>query len=153
MLFSALLFGFFTFTNLSAAREMPAPDFKLEDLSGTTVELKSFKGKRPVLLFFWTTWCPYCQRELKVLNTRLENLEKTGVELIAIDVGEPASRVNRVVKNYNLAFKVFLDEDSSVANSYGILGVPTFVLVDKKGYISFVDNYFPDEEIKRLSPE
>lgn len=153
LLFLVLLFSFFTFTNPMAAREIPAPDFKLRDLSGATVELNSFKGEKSVLLFFWTTWCPSCLKELKGLNNRLKELEEEGVELMTIDVQEPASKVNRAVKNYNLVFRVLLDEDASVANSYGILGVPTFVLVDKKGYIRFIDNYFPHEEVKRLSPE
>jgi len=148
-----LVVSFFAFTNSRAEELILAPAFKLQDLSGAAVELSSFRDKKTVLLFFWTTWCPYCLKELKILNNNLKELEEEAVELLAIDVGESASRVERVVKNYNLILRVLLDKDSSVTDSYQILGVPTFVIVDKKGYIRFLDNYFPHKEVKKLSLE
>jgi peroxiredoxin len=153
LLFLVLLLSFLTFTNLRAEEKTLAPDFKLQDLSGAFVQLNSFRDRKSVLMFFWTSWCPYCLKELKVLNNKLKKLEEEGVELLAINVEEPASKADRVIKNYKLVFRVFLDGDSSVANSYGIVGVPSFVLVDKKGYIRFVDNYFPQEEVRRLSQQ
>lgn len=145
--------SFFAFTNLRAEELILAPAFKLQDLSGVNVELSSFRDKKTVLIFFWTTWCPYCLKDLKILNNNSKELQEEGVELLAIDVGESAPRVDRVVKKYNLIFKVLLDKDSSVTDSYQILGVPTFVIVDKKGYIRFLDNYFPQEEVKKISLE
>ena len=35
--------------------DLPAPDFKLEDLEGNTVRLSDYRGKM-VMLFFWATW-------------------------------------------------------------------------------------------------
>lgn len=141
------------FATLNTEEEILAPDFKLQDLSEDTIELSSFRDKNAVLLFFWTTWCPYCLREMKRLDNNLKELREKGIELIAINAGEPAFKVNRVVKNYDLAFCVLLDRDSEVTEAYGIIGVPSFVLVDKKGYIRFRGNYFPDKEAERLSLE
>jgi peroxiredoxin len=64
-----------------------APNFRLKDLNQGQVELSSFKGKKPVVLFFWTTWCPYCLRELKHMNSLAEQLNKQGIELLAINSG------------------------------------------------------------------
>jgi peroxiredoxin len=127
------------------AKKLPfASDFKLQDLSQNTYALSSYKDKQPVALFFWTTWCPFCRRELKLLNERYLELRAAGLEVLAIDVGEAPYRVESFMKNYALSFKVLLDKDTSVATAYDILGVPTYVLVDKKGHIVFKDNYLPE---------
>jgi len=136
--------------NARAEVELTAPDFSLQDLNKNTVELKDFKNKKPVLLFFWTTWCPFCLKELKALNNSLFDLSKKGVELLAINTSERENNAKRVAKNYNLVFRVFLDEDGSVADAFGVYGVPTFVLIDKNGFIVFSDNSFPRKEIEML---
>jgi hypothetical protein len=55
------------------------------------------------------------------------------------------------VRNYNIAFKVLLDQENEVAYAYHIVGVPTYVLIDKKGVIRYKGNSFPGSEIKQLS--
>jgi thioredoxin-related protein len=37
-----------------------------------------------------------------------------------------------------------LDEESSLAESYGVVGVPTFVFVDAKGIVSAVEHVLPE---------
>jgi len=127
-----------------------AADFKLPDLRLSPVTLSAYKNKQPVLLFFWTTWCPFCGRELKELNVKYKSLADRGLEILAINVGEPAYRVNSFIKNQGLSFKIVLDEDARVAGSYGIMGIPAFILVDKKGRIIFTDYYFSKREIEDL---
>lgn len=127
-----------------------ALDFKLQDLNQNTLTLSSYKDKQPVILFFWTTWCPFCRNELRLLKDIYPQLVKEGWELFAINAGEPAYKVDKFVKGYALNFKVLLDKDTTVAGSYGILGVPTYLLIDKKGYIVFNDHYFPKAKYKEL---
>ena len=150
--YAPVLVAFFMIAGLavrSEAKDRPAllaPEFKLRDLYYDEISLSSFReDKQPVLLFFWTTWCPFCQRELNVLKDMYGTLAKDGVEVLAIDVGEMPDKVDALVKSYNLSFRVLLDKDSGVANSYGVMGVPTYVLVNQDGFIAFQDNDFPAE--------
>ncbi len=131
--------------------KIQAPDFQLQDLNQKTFTLSSYKGKQPVVLFFWTTRCPFCVSELRTLRDMYPEMVKKGWELLAIDVGEYAYRADRYAKKYALNFKVLLDIDANVARDYDILGVPTYVFVDKKGCIAFKDNYFSEEKYQELT--
>ena len=123
-----------------------APDFKLLDIYQDTYAFSDYKGKQPLLLFFWTTWCPFCQNELRQLHNRYPTLVNNGLEVLAIDVGEQTSQVDDFIKGSGISpgFKVLVDTDTTVSNSYQVVGVPTYILVSTEGYIIFQDNEFPD---------
>jgi cytochrome c biogenesis protein CcmG/thiol:disulfide interchange protein DsbE len=127
-----------------------APDFKLQDIYQNTYKLSNYRNKQPVLLFFWATWCPFCQKELRVLNQNYAELAEDGLEILAINVGELPDTVSSFVQSYHLAYRVLLDKDESVALSYLVMGIPSYVLIDEKGYIVFEDNYLPYKEYKDL---
>jgi len=126
-----------------------AANFNLSDLGNKRVSLSDFKDK-PVILFFWTTWCHFCRGELKMLNNIYAELAKDGLELLVINIEEPFYKVDNFTKKYNLAFRVLLDEDGTVAYSYGVIGVPTYIFIDKKGYIVYRSHSFSEEIYKGL---
>ncbi len=130
-----------------------APNFVLKDLNQAQVELAGFKNKKPVVLFFWTTWCPYCQKALKNLSRDLPDLSKEGYEILPINSGEPASKVSRFARNNGFTFRIILDMDSAVSDAYHVYGVPAYFLVDKKGYLRAIENYFPREKARELVKE
>lgn len=123
--------------------EEKAVDFKLKDLKGNSVAIGEYKDKNPVLLFFWTTWCPFCRIELKALEHKYPQLKKEGWEVLVINVAEPVYRVDNFLARYKFSFNVLLDADGKVASSYGLLGVPTYVVIDKKGSVRSKGNHFP----------
>ncbi|MDD5432331.1 MAG: TlpA disulfide reductase family protein [Candidatus Omnitrophica bacterium] len=127
-----------------------APDFKLNDISGKEVSFSSLKGNKPVILFFWTTWCPYCRAELKELMNLSGDFKKDGVELLVIDVGEEKYKVESFLKARSLNLNVLLDNDSSVSQSYELLGVPTYVFITKAGEIALKDNSFSKDAYRLL---
>lgn len=129
--------------------ETIAADFKVLDSENKPVSLSDFKNK-PVILFFWTTWCPYCRRELKGLTDKYENFQKDGLELLPINVGEPVSKVQRFISSFQLPFRVLLDEDSAVADAYDVLGVPTYIYINKRGFIVSKGHYFSQEDYQKL---
>ena len=137
-------------TNLAIGEESIAPNFQLKDLAGNVVTLSEYKDKQDVLLFFWTTWCPYCRKGLKVLNEKHAQLSKDGVEVLAINVNEPADKVNSFVRKSQFTFKILLDLDADVAVTYKLLGFPTYIIVDKGGYIRSDGYSFPEKEYKDL---
>ena len=123
-------------------------NFSLYDLSGDKITLSKFRNKNPAILLFWTTWCPFCLQALRNLNKIYPSLASDNITVLAINIQESELKVSKFLKRNPLLFKVLLDSDASVAYSYGLIGVPTFVFIDKKGEIVFQDNYFPQRNYK-----
>src|SRR3990172_1295696 len=102
-----------------------APDFRLKDvMTGKTVTLSEFAGKKVVMLEFWATWCEVCKREMPNL-VKLHNAWKPkGFELLSIVL--PAGNINdikKIVNEKKLTYGVLLDADLAVATKlYGLAG-------------------------------
>lgn len=127
-----------------------ASDFSLSGTSGKTVSMSSFLGIKPVLLFFWTTWCPYCARQMKALNEKYAKMSEEGIEVIPINVGESEEKVLRFLSRNHISIPSFLDGYGTVADTYRLIGVPTYTLVDREGRIVLQSNEFPSREYKSV---
>lgn len=139
----------FAASPLSSGAPEAVPDFSLMDLKNEQFYLSDFKGK-PVVLFFWTTWCPYCREELSMLDDMRAQLSRDGIEIFAVNAGESSGKVLRLLGNRPVSYRVLLDTDYEVAHAFGIAGVPTYILIDKEGRVVFSDNRFPQNEYKDL---
>ena len=78
-----------------AQRRQLAADFTLKSLEGEEFKLSSFRGKNPVYLVFWATWCPYCVKEIPRLKELYAKLAPKGLKILAINIGynDPLLRV------------------------------------------------------------
>ena len=112
------------------AKDKPAPDFTLKNLSGDDVSLSDYKGKI-VLLNFWATWCGYCVKEMPDLQKI--NDENDDVVVLAVDVMEDLEIVEDYIKTGGYDFEVVLDTDGEIAKTYSIGGYPTSYFIDKEG--------------------
>lgn len=147
--FILIMFLFICLSPLKAQQEQ-APDFELNALLGKPVALSAYKNNQPVILFFWTTWCPFCRKELTQLNNMYQQVKKDGIELFAVNVNEKGDRVSNYVSGHKINIRILLDKDGSVASSYGVMGVPTYVLIDKSGNIISKENSLPKDSYKEL---
>jgi len=132
-----------------------AEDFELPDLNGDTVALADYRNERPVLLYFWATWCPSCQAvkpELSRLrrDTREEDLEILGIN---VGTGDSLEKVKRFQKAHPVPFKILYDAGGRVAQSYGVQGIPLFVLIDRDGSVVFRDHQLPERYQKYLKTQ
>ncbi len=111
-----------------------APDFTLESLDGDAISLSAFRG-RPVLLYFWATWCSYCAESLPQLNEVYSRHRAQGLEVLAIDILESRERVARAVSGLGLSFPVLLDADARASKLYAVRATPTYVFIDRAGVV------------------
>jgi len=122
----------------------PAPDFALRSVDGKTQQLAELlKESSGAIIFFWATWCPHCRTQIAELAQRRAEIEKDGIRIVVIDIGEQSAQVAAYLKRGGIALDVLLDMDSSVAEAYQIAGVPTFFFLSADGTVLSSKNLLP----------
>ena len=112
-----------------------APDVILKDLNGQKFRLSDYRGKKPVMIIFSTTWCSSCKSEIPHFKSLYTVYANKDIEIVNVGVQESKAKMSKFSTRYNLPYRVLLDEAGIVSGVYGIRGVPSLVLVDKKGFI------------------
>ena len=116
----------------SSAGSQLAPDFALTKLGGGTISLAEFRGKKPVVVDFWASWCPNCRRDMPNLNRFYEKY-KDEVEVIGVNLQENDSTVRDFVASRGISFPIALDPRGQASNAFGIQYTNTHLLIDING--------------------
>lgn len=112
----------------------PAPDLRLDDLSGGQVSLEDYLGQ-VILVNLWATWCPPCKAEMPVLQAYYEAHKRQGFALVAINAGDPPEDVEAFVQTIGLTFPVWLDPQSAATRAFRTAGLPSSYVIDRSGQI------------------
>ncbi|BED90095.1 peroxiredoxin [Pseudoalteromonas sp. MM1] len=109
--------------------EQNAPRFELPNQLGEQVLLDELLKKGPVVITFYRgSWCPYCNLQLKALQSRLPEIHALGAQLVAISPQVPDGSMSESEIS-NMDFIVLSDQNADVAASYGVAWkVPAFLL-------------------------
>jgi peroxiredoxin len=121
-------------------------DFSLPDLSGREVSMARFIGKKPVLLAFWATWCPHCNGSVTTINRMYKEPAGSsgGLQILALNFMESREKVSAFVSSKKVLYPILLDRNGDVARSYKVVGIPTYVLIDRNGRLVYRDHDLPD---------
>lgn len=114
----------------------PATDFVLTDLDGNQHRLSDYRGQ-VVIINFWATWCPPCRAEMPSMQRAWEQLEKDGILMLGINVGEDEDTVFQFTANYPVEFPLLMDSDSRVISQWPVRGLPTTFVIDPRGNIVY----------------
>ncbi len=119
-----------------------APDFSIKDADGNVFSLASEKGKKTILIIFWSIFCEPCRAEMPAIQKLYEKYKDKGLDVISVALdGEPLkTSIVGFVKQEGYTFRVLIDELDSqemfkVADPYGVGGTPTMYLLDKGGKV------------------
>ena len=113
------------------------PPLELQDLQGRTHRLADYQGK-VVLVHFWATWCAPCREELPAIEKLRAGMAGRPFAVLAIDVDEPKSRVERFLKEAPLSLPLLLDGGARAARAWKVRILPSSYLVGADGAVRYV---------------
>lgn len=128
------------------------------------VRLSELRGK-VVLLDFWATWCTYCVKTMPRLNALHEKYKGRGLVIVGLNEfeghvrGETATRAQELEyfrqfkRQMNVAYDFAVAADARNDVPYGVSGLPTAVLVDRRGRVRFLTIGASEEEAELLKKE
>lgn len=108
----------------------------VETLSGKTINLGQYKGKKPVYLKFWATWCQTCREQMPHLQQIQDKYGKK-IKIIAINLGvnDDLNSVKATKKEFKLTMPIAIDTSGELAQSFNLIGTPYHILIGKEGNI------------------
>jgi peroxiredoxin (alkyl hydroperoxide reductase subunit C) len=125
----------------------PAPDFKLRTVNGRDISLKSFRGKKNVVLSFVpAAFTPVCSAQWPGYNLVLDVFEKHNAVLLGIATDNIPSLYAWTREMGDIRFEVLSDfyPHGAVASAYGVLrrdgtAERALFVIDKQGIIRYID--------------
>jgi len=124
-----------------------APQFKLKNQEGKTIELSQFLGQKVVVYFYPKDDTPGCTREAIDFTQEAKRFSESNTVILGISKDSVASHATFCNK-YNLKVDLLSDEDGAVTEAFGAwqekknygktyMGIvrSTF-LIDEKGVIT-----------------
>ncbi len=116
-----------------AISSKPAPDFKLTLFSGQTISLKDFRGKTPVVINFWASWCPPCREEAPTL-AKISKMYDGRVKFIGVVTNDTQANALAFMKEFGISYDNGIDRDN-IAGKFGITGIPETFFIDEQGQL------------------
>ena len=122
--------------NNLAINEIPKPISSVifEDFLGNKINLKDYQGNL-VLINFWATWCNPCKREMVSLENLYKDTRFKNLKIFAVNMEQPNTlKTKKFFNDLNIEkLEIFFDRNLNFVKEFKLRGVPTTILVNKKG--------------------
>ena len=145
--FLILFFCFSVFSSISQTNEdvplnnmvineIPKPISSLifENFAGNEINLKSYRGKL-VIINFWATWCAPCKKEMPSLDKLYQDNNFKNLQIFPVNMEQPNTlKTKKFFTDLNIqTLEIFFDHNLNFVKEFKLRGMPTTVLINKKG--------------------
>lgn len=113
-------------------------DYELVNPAGETKMLSEFRAEgKYFLLDFFASWCGPCKMSMPVIAEIEKEFANvlTSASIAVWEQDTDGAAYAQAVKDMNITWPTFQDSKSDAATLYGLIGVPTFILVSPEGEI------------------
>jgi len=155
--------GHASLQEMFAAMQMPgggqgsmhvrAPNFTLKNQRDDDVTLNEIKEKI-IVLDFWATWRRTCADALAKTQAVHDwaQQENKSIAFYAINIAESPQEVAAYCEHHNLTLQVLFDTDASVADQFGVTGIP-YTLIIADGRIRYAHDEYNDDTVTLMKEQ
>ena len=117
-----------------------APGFEIATQDGSKFQLADYRGRKPVYVIFWNTWCSYCIKKFPRYQ-KLQEQFGDKIQIIAINTtwSDSLQKMRSFEEQYDISYLTAFDDGESVTDQYQVFKVPTEFIVDINGIIRYRD--------------
>ncbi|MBE9516514.1 MAG: TlpA family protein disulfide reductase [Proteobacteria bacterium] len=126
----------------------PAHNFTLPTSNGQ-IKLQDYRGK-VVYLDFWASWCVPCRHSFPWMNDMQKKYKGKGLEVVTINMDKERALADKFLKKHPANFVVAYDPEGATAESYGVMGMPSSYIIDRKGNIIYQHIGFREKTKSKL---
>jgi thiol-disulfide isomerase/thioredoxin len=125
---------------IETAEGKPFVDFAGKTPEGADVKLSDYVGKgKWVLTDFWASWCGPCMGEIPNIKNVFETYEGDDFMVLGVAVwerdGDNTASAKKMEEKGMQWHQIFVGDDKTPTDSYGIVGIPTMILFAPDGTI------------------
>lgn len=127
-------------------------------VDGKPLDWAKYKGK-VVLVQFWATWCGPCRQEIPNIRKNYDLYHTRGFDVLAISCDDDRQRLEDFLKENRIPWQCLFSEDPAatgmdhpMATHYGVMGIPTLILVGRDGKVISLEARGPQlgQELEKL---
>ncbi len=122
-------------------------DFTAQTLDGRPFSGASLSG-RPAVLWFWTPWCPLCQRDAPMVARLAAAHPK--VTFVGVGAQDRPDTLRSFAARYGVdGFTELADTDAAVWARFGVTRQPSYAFLHPDGRIEVATGSLPEVELSR----
>lgn len=114
------------------------PAVEIHDLDGKLVNLSEYVGKRPVLVEFWATWCPQCERLFpRMMAAHRQYGSQVELLVVAVAVNQSQRSIQRHLERHPMPFRVLWDTQGRAVRAFQAPTTSYVVVLDAQGKVRY----------------
>jgi len=114
------------------------PAVTLENLSGDSVALSQWIGKKPVIVEFWATWCPICAELLPRMEAAQKKYgDRAEFIVVAVAVNQSKNSVRRHLQRHPMPFTFLWDAKGAAVRAFQAPSTSYIAVLDAQGKVVY----------------
>ena len=125
----------------------------------TGLDLDGLRGS-VVYIDFWASWCTPCRQSFPWMQQIQQRYRADGLEIVAVNVDQSRTDAERFLRAYPTQLRLVFDPKGALATQFDVQGMPTSILIDRRGTARFthigflpMDRVVYESEIQTLLSE